>query len=1082
MKFSNVRFVDIGTSNSGSGSTPLAPLRNLPNYNSFTNDCLYILRKYPEIARTSNTISPTNMTQPENDTWVVNQDSRQDVSHGGYCAFDGVYSSDFGFVTASGENFPHWVSIRNKNNKICVKSYAIRTRYNSSNGSNYNPQTWQLQGSDDGETWTTIDSRNISWPTSDFGRKVFNVFGNTSSYYYHRLYVSSGVSSTILAIGEIEFYDNYYVEDNYYTLPTFGELKSGINKFAFVGCPEPGERFWDVLSQSHKDSLVNAGWINSGNKYATIYCSTVNSINVALSSYGCVFYTENIDYLRNPSSTNFDTAYPGETYSTTTNRSMFFFMGGADVISIRNCRFSAWGVNLDDERYVEPYPSMKCCAYLFSGGDGVVDRLVMENNIINFVPCSKDSDAYCYDGFRFTRGPIGGAYIAKNKFYMTKSDQSTWISSDNNGDNGSVYRRTCIYMNFNGQGNEIWQQSRFVCFNYNTLTIRVNGYHNLNGWFSCGYAEKIEMIGNRIVQGRDMGTYNPKSMNLCLFKKSLVNVFDDTSFCTDYYIKDFYANIPSLWGIYQAYVFKFNALNDISSNQYYYRTGYNRSSKKNIIDNINIILGEGPEVDEISSSDFTRIDRWNYLSNNSSRMDSQNVALYICGHAISSYSSYYYANQANIATNINVSHPWGTALKAKSIYVEANSIRGGINSGDASYVKVKNMSIKWATVYSFILSGERSGYIEVDNLLVEDTSKTNMCYLNLYKNGTIIINKTNYPITSSDSVFSSDTSHYNETIVVQKDIGEEHGFLMKSLNKFVESCNVKHNSNNTLKMFGMYDHERPLRFVETGNSGLSSRTILPGRYKLRINMAFYGDDLYENTVTTPSSDRKNVLKSNNITIGIKTKYGEISTPDVISLDMSNSSSVWSSEQVTPFYQEYYVDIYEPQSVFTTIERFNVYSTGFNTNAATAAIFLDPEIEVFKIGDIDFSNSSSFSTSTSTVTSQGSNSLSTSIQNGTLVGYNISGADAAEFNGRYNIVSGLTVGGNPVYSHTSTALGYETTAYLYYNSGLARWHLDWDSYTNDFYPAYYTTDSDIFGEWEAVSASSPAPSSVVPIYE
>ena len=65
MIFSNVRFVDIGASNSGSGSLPSSPLRNLPSYDNFVDDCLYILRKYPQVARTSNIISPTDMTESE---------------------------------------------------------------------------------------------------------------------------------------------------------------------------------------------------------------------------------------------------------------------------------------------------------------------------------------------------------------------------------------------------------------------------------------------------------------------------------------------------------------------------------------------------------------------------------------------------------------------------------------------------------------------------------------------------------------------------------------------------------------------------------------------------------------------------------------------------------------------------------------------------------------------------------------------------------------------------------------------------------------------------------------------------------
>ena len=52
MKFNNVRFIDIGVETAGDGSSPATPLKNLPeNYDSFVDNCLYILRKYPEIER-----------------------------------------------------------------------------------------------------------------------------------------------------------------------------------------------------------------------------------------------------------------------------------------------------------------------------------------------------------------------------------------------------------------------------------------------------------------------------------------------------------------------------------------------------------------------------------------------------------------------------------------------------------------------------------------------------------------------------------------------------------------------------------------------------------------------------------------------------------------------------------------------------------------------------------------------------------------------------------------------------------------------------------------------------------------------
>jgi hypothetical protein len=268
-------------------------------------------------------------------------------------------------------------------------------------------------------------------------------------------------------------------------------------------------------------------------------------------------------------------------------------------------------------------------------------------------------------------------------------------------------------------------------------------------------------------------------------------------------------------------------------------------------------------------------------------------------------------------------------------------------------LKIENMSIKKAFNDSIKLSEESCGHIEIKNLLVEDTSLQDCVSFNAYKSGIIVVDKTNHKISSSMNTFSDGTV-YNESMVVQKDIGSIHGFCLKAQNKFIESCSVMHGNNKTLKMFGVYDTNRPLRFVDTGDSGLFCRDMLPGRYVIRINMAFSGinnsSDLYLNTITTPSNDRKNVFLSDNLSIGIKTNNGELSVPDNICVN-EDSNSGWDTSVLTPFYHEYYVNIYEPQTIYATIESFNVFSSGFSLDGLTTAIYLDPSFEIHKIGDI-----------------------------------------------------------------------------------------------------------------------------------
>ena len=947
MVFSNIRFIDSGVAESGDGLTPSTPMKNIPAYDNFTDDCVYIFKRYPSIARTSTLISPSNLTGNEDSLeWLVTESDRYSAQYSAYRAFDGFYDNDYCYKSAANTNFPHTITLRNRNKRICVKSYAIRTKYNSSNSENYNPQEWVLEGSDDGSVWSTIDDKTgdkgISWPTTDYGRKFFTVPQNVNSYYYHRIRFISGNHSFNLAIGEIEYFDNVYIEENYYTLPVFGALKTGITNFAFIGCPKEGDMFWDILSNENKTALIDAGWTSDNYDYATILCDTVNSVNFAVSSK-CNFYANGIDFLRRSDATNFDTSQ-----TSGTNRNMFYFTGGNNIIDIRKCRFSEWGVNLDEETYLEARPGMKSCAYLYC--TGFVDSFRFCENVINYIPQTYGEDRYAYDGFSFTGG-MAGAAINNNRFYMTKSDNTTWISGNNTSTN-SKYARTCFYINYSSYGAAFWQNSRFICFNNNTMTLRLNDYKNLNCWVYFPRMDKIEFVGNKVIAGRDMGVYDYKRMNMPLYQSSFIYL-GDGNYCTDYLIRDFYANVPFMWGIYSCAFLSLNFRQENGPSGYD-RIGYERGSKQNIIDNITIILGEGPEINEIDSEDWSRLNTW---INNSS-----NIPLHIQGmHTYNNNSYYWYCNQGNTAKNISVSYPWGIGVYVRCMYMEIESLRGGISLGDCCYVKIKNMTVKKALSRTFSFEPTSSQYAEVDNLYIEDTSGAN--YVSFLSNNRLnfrlVINKTNHPITTNSYVISSDTNCYNESMIIQKDIGENHAFMLKSLNKFIESCNIKYNGVETLKMFGLYNHDRSLKLIDTGDSGLCSKRLAPGRYKLRLNMSFYGEDLVSSTVTSPTTDRKNVLSLSNFVIGIKTKNGEYSIPDKVSL---GTDGTWSSDLVTPFYQEYYVDVYEEQDIFATIERFNVYSTGFNSSNITSAIFLSPIIEATKIGDVGISNSNSNSNS------------------------------------------------------------------------------------------------------------------------
>lgn len=931
----------------GSGLTPHTAMGNIPDADDFIDDCLYVFRRKPSIARSSNTISPTDMIYPENSDWAAIGRSGE-----GYLLFNGnntPYTTD----SVISDINPEYITLTKKNGTLCVKSYSITPAYNESHVGNYNPEKWVLEGSNDSNSWSVIDSRDISWPSSDFNRRIFNIDNSrVGNYKTHRISISrTNSESDELSFRSLELYDNSYYEDGYYTMPNFGSKKIGITNFAFIGCPSEGDRFWNIIPDEFKSELISNGWTNDGNDYATICCSNSNSVNISINS-PCRFYSENIDYIR------------GNNYITNVEQDsnnakwIFNFWADKTIIDIRNCRFSSYGCNLDDERYYNQKPPMTCCGYLRASG--IVDKLVFENNIVNYIPNTAISENNAYDGFRFI-GKIVGASVSNNKFYMTKSDNDSWFYSNNVTSDATRFPKTAFAIISSTSSNGL-RQSRFVGFNNNSLVIRQDDYYNMNSWVLLEKIEKIEFINNTVTEGSPMCIVDSNKMNMPLYKRDIITIgqpsnnTDQTSYIGgrtfEYCIKNFYADVPSIWGLYNCNFIRINFHDD----DYDMRSGYNRSGKSCIIDNIVVKLGEGPSRDDISNSDYNKIISWKDGSEALS-----NAAIHISGKRFWEDEVYErYSSQPNVATNISSYNPWGTALKAYSIFAEAKNVRGKAVCGNCAMLKIENMSIKKAFGDDIKLSEDASAQIEIDNLLVEDMSLSNYVKLNSQNSGTIVVNKTNYKITSSNDTFSN-SNCYNESMVVQKDIGDTHGFFLKTPNKFIESCSILHGNNKTLKMFGIYDSDRPLRFVDTGNSGLFCKDMLPGRYVVKINMAFSGvnssSDLYLNTIISPSSNRKNVLLTDNLSIGIKTNNGELSVPDNVYIN-DDSNSGWDTSVLTPFCQEYYVDIYEPQTIYATIESFNVYSSGFSLDGFTSAIYLDPNFEIVKIGDIEYSNSQS----------------------------------------------------------------------------------------------------------------------------
>ena len=88
-----------------------------------------------------------------------------------------------------------------------VKSYAI-SPWVIDSGSNRWIRTWILQGSNDGVTYTDIDSRDIygrSWAGGAY--RYFSCASNATAYLYYRLYIIANNGDSFAAIQRLELYD-----------------------------------------------------------------------------------------------------------------------------------------------------------------------------------------------------------------------------------------------------------------------------------------------------------------------------------------------------------------------------------------------------------------------------------------------------------------------------------------------------------------------------------------------------------------------------------------------------------------------------------------------------------------------------------------------------------------------------------------------------------------------------------------------------------------------------------------------------------------------------------------------------------
>jgi hypothetical protein len=122
--------------------------------------------------------------------------------YGGGGAWAWINATDDNWVTSwtSASNIPQWLCVQ-------LATAAIYTEYCiGSYPDGRSPTGWTFQGSNDGSTWTTLDTQTgiSGWATSTF--KNFT-FSNSTAYLYYRVNISAGGDGSYVSISRFRLGD-----------------------------------------------------------------------------------------------------------------------------------------------------------------------------------------------------------------------------------------------------------------------------------------------------------------------------------------------------------------------------------------------------------------------------------------------------------------------------------------------------------------------------------------------------------------------------------------------------------------------------------------------------------------------------------------------------------------------------------------------------------------------------------------------------------------------------------------------------------------------------------------------------------
>ncbi len=203
-------------------------------------------------------VAPHNMmsnTAPS--PYVASCTSKFNSSGDCYAAFSS--SAGAGWQSATNPTYPTFLELDlGAGNTTVLGNYSINALVNPG----YQPNTWQMQGSNDNSTWNTVDSESgQTWTTNQTKNFVCSV--TTTAYRYFRVLTSVGNSSVYTIIGQL------YLFAQNFTSGTAGDFyySTGFDQF-FGPRTAGGSPLWPP------QSLPNfSGVISNGTTFTASGCS-----------------------------------------------------------------------------------------------------------------------------------------------------------------------------------------------------------------------------------------------------------------------------------------------------------------------------------------------------------------------------------------------------------------------------------------------------------------------------------------------------------------------------------------------------------------------------------------------------------------------------------------------------------------------------------------------------------------------------------------------------------------------------------------------------------------------------------------